>query len=194
MLRGYGYQVRFVEDLANIDLDLFASIEWAVSEIRKIQKAARSGNPIVKPRWPVLILRTPKVRRAPSCSTKANEDLVQGWTGPKQLDGKFIEGSFASHQVPLTAVTKNDEQFALLKEWLEQYQIHDLLTEEGAPISEILSIIPEDKTKRLGTRKETYDSYHPLDLPEWREGTVKKGTQESCMEAVGKYLLEVIKK
>lgn len=61
---GYGYQVRFVEDLDNIDLDLAASIEWAISEIHKIQKAARSGNPIVKPRWPVLILRTIKVRES----------------------------------------------------------------------------------------------------------------------------------
>jgi len=58
---GYGYQVRIVEDLENIDQDLAASIEWALDEIHKIQKAARSGKPIIKPRWPVLILRTPKV-------------------------------------------------------------------------------------------------------------------------------------
>jgi phosphoketolase len=58
---GYGYQVRFVEDLENIDLDLAASMEWALAEIKKIQTAARKGTPIVKPRWPVLILRTPKV-------------------------------------------------------------------------------------------------------------------------------------
>ena len=62
---GYGYQVRFVEDLENIDQDMAASLEWAVSEIKKIQGAARSGKPISKPRWPVLILRTPKVRFFP---------------------------------------------------------------------------------------------------------------------------------
>ncbi len=62
LFTGYGYQVRIVEDLENIDQDLAVSMEWALGEIRKIQKAARSGNPIVKPRWPVLILRTPKVR------------------------------------------------------------------------------------------------------------------------------------
>ena len=62
---GYGYQVRVVEDLDNIDQDLAASIEWALGEIHKIQKAARSGKPTVKPRWPVLILRTPKV--TPQC-------------------------------------------------------------------------------------------------------------------------------
>lgn len=59
---GCGYQVRFVEDLADIDRDLNGALEWALSEIRRIQKAARSGNPITKPQWPVLIVRTPKVR------------------------------------------------------------------------------------------------------------------------------------
>jgi xylulose-5-phosphate/fructose-6-phosphate phosphoketolase len=59
--RGYGYQVRFVEDLENIDHDLAASLTWAVSEIHRIQKAARNGKPIIKPHWPMLILRTPKV-------------------------------------------------------------------------------------------------------------------------------------
>ena len=61
LFTGYGYQPRIVEDLEHIDEALAASIDWALSEIETIQKAARSGNPIVKPRWPVLILRTPKV-------------------------------------------------------------------------------------------------------------------------------------
>ena len=61
LFTGYGYQVRIVENLEHIDEDLATSMEWALSEIKKIQHAARSGNPIVKPRWPVLILRTPKV-------------------------------------------------------------------------------------------------------------------------------------
>ena len=61
LFTGYGYQPRLVEDLDDIDADLSASLDWAVDEIHKIQKAARSGSPIVKPRWPVLIMRTPKV-------------------------------------------------------------------------------------------------------------------------------------
>jgi xylulose-5-phosphate/fructose-6-phosphate phosphoketolase len=68
LFSGYGYQTRIVEDLADIDTDLNNSMEWALGEIRKIQKAARSGNPIVKPRWPVLILRTPKVMTQPRTS------------------------------------------------------------------------------------------------------------------------------
>lgn len=61
LFTGYGYQVRIVEDLNDIDNDLHSSMLWAVEEIRKIQKAARSGKPIMKPRWPIIVLRTPKV-------------------------------------------------------------------------------------------------------------------------------------
>lgn len=73
---GYGYQVRFVEDLENIDQDMAASLEWALSEIKKIQGAARSGKPIDKPRWPVLIMRTPKVRAARSDPIAAVEGVL----------------------------------------------------------------------------------------------------------------------
>lgn len=61
LFTGYGYQVRFAEDLNDIDTDLHSSMCWALDEIRKIQSAARSGKPILKPRWPLIILRTPKV-------------------------------------------------------------------------------------------------------------------------------------
>lgn len=62
LFTGYGYQVRFVDDLNDIDTDMHTSMTWALGEIRKIQQAARSGKPILKPRWPLIILRTPKVR------------------------------------------------------------------------------------------------------------------------------------
>jgi xylulose-5-phosphate/fructose-6-phosphate phosphoketolase len=65
LFTGYGYQVRIVQDLNDIDTDLHRSMTWAVDEIHKIQHAARSGKPILKPRWPLLILRTPKVRPLP---------------------------------------------------------------------------------------------------------------------------------
>lgn len=61
LFTGYGYQVRIVENLDDIDADLHSSMMWAVEEIHKIQKAARSGKPIMKPRWPMIVLRTPKV-------------------------------------------------------------------------------------------------------------------------------------
>jgi xylulose-5-phosphate/fructose-6-phosphate phosphoketolase len=98
LFTGYGYQVRIIEDLPNIDNDLAASMDWALSEIKKIQHAARSGNPVIKPRWPMLVLRTPK-----------------GLSGPKEIHGEYIEGSFRSHQVPLPAAKTSVEELEALQ-------------------------------------------------------------------------------
>ncbi|KAI9803334.1 MAG: hypothetical protein M1826_004971 [Phylliscum demangeonii] len=175
LFTGYGYQVRFVEDLDDIDADLAASMDWALKEIRKIQAAARSGKPIMKPQWPVLIMRTPK-----------------GWTGPKKVHGLQIEGSFRSHQVPLPAAKTDAEELKALQDWLSSYKPKELFTETGNVVDAILSILPEDDAKKLGQRKETYDVYEPLKLPDWQRFSVRKGTQESCMKAVGELLDQVL--
>ncbi|KAJ7510452.1 phosphoketolase [Mycena galericulata] len=176
LFTGYGYQVRFVEDVANIDNDLAASMDWALVEIKKIQTAARSGNPIVKPRWPVLILRTPK-----------------GLGGPKEFHGELIEGSFHSHQVPLPGAKTSPEELTALQSWLKSYRPEELFTADGVPVPEILSIIPEDAEKRLGQKKESFRTYEPLNVPEWTDFCAKQGTQESCMKAVGRLLKGVVK-
>jgi len=180
LFTGYGYQVRFVEDLANIDEDLAASMEWAIDEIHKIQKAARSGNPIVKPRWPVLIMRTPK-----------------GLSGPKSFKNELIEGSFHSHQVPLPNAKTSDEELAALQQWLSSYKPRELFnsegSQEGGPVEEVLSIMPEIDSQKLGQKKESYNSYVEIKTPEWMELGVEKGSQESCMKAVGRFLKEVVK-
>lgn len=74
LFSGYGYQVLIVENLDNIDDELQNALEWAVSEIKKIQKAARSGEPIAKPRWPMLVLRTPKARFIPASMERVLHD------------------------------------------------------------------------------------------------------------------------
>jgi xylulose-5-phosphate/fructose-6-phosphate phosphoketolase len=74
LLTGYRYQPMIVDDLEDIDADLYNSIKWALGVIRKIQKAARSGTPIMRPRWPGLVIRTPK-----------------GWSGLKEVHGEFVE-------------------------------------------------------------------------------------------------------
>jgi len=169
--------------LENIDQDLAASMEWALAEISRIQKAARSGHPIVKPRWPVLILCTPK-----------------GWSGPKTLHGEFIEGSFRSHQVPLPEAKTSSEELQMLQDWLRSYGPHELFAMkdgdgmvEGAPARELLSIIPDQKDKRLGCRKESYAAFKPIDVPEWTRLGVQKGSQASCMKVVGTLLRDTIK-
>ncbi|KAK0500499.1 phosphoketolase [Armillaria luteobubalina] len=175
LFTGYGYQVRIISDIDNIDNDLAASMEWALAEIKKIQTAARTGNPIVKPRWPVIILRTPK-----------------GLAGPKSFHGELIEGSFHSHQVPLPNAKTSADELAELQRWLKSYRPEELFTAEGSPVDEILSVIPEESEKKLGQKKESYRAYIPLDLPEWSNLAVEKGSQESCMKAIGRFLKEVV--
>lgn len=175
LFTGYGYQPRVVDDLEDIDADLNNSMEWALSEIRRIQKAARSGKPIMKPRWPVLILRTPK-----------------GWSGPKRVHGEFVEGSFRAHQVPLAAAKTEPEELKDLQTWLTSYKPEELFTENGEPIKEILDIIPEKPEQRLGQKVEAYKSYEKLQPIDWQALTVKKGSSESCMQRVGALLEKVV--
>ncbi|TFK40130.1 phosphoketolase [Crucibulum laeve] len=176
LFTGYGYQVRIIFDIPNLDNDIAASMEWALAEIKKIQTAARSGNPIIKPRWPVLILRTPK-----------------GLSGPKKVHGEFIEGSFHSHQVPLPAAKTSEEELHALQDWLRSYKPEELFTKGGAPNEQVLSIVPQVSSKKLGQRKESYSNYTPLFTPAWEDLCLEKGSQESCMKAVGRFLKEVVK-
>jgi xylulose-5-phosphate/fructose-6-phosphate phosphoketolase len=171
LFTGYGYQCRVVEDLEDIDRDLATSMQWALDEIRKIQKAARSGKPLMKPRWPVLVMRTPK-----------------GWSGPKKVNGEFVEGSFHAHQVPLMAAKTDKHQLADLQKWLQSYGPKELFTETGDIVDAIKNIIPAKEEKRLGQRIESYKSHEPLKVPNWKDYGVEKGTEESCMKAIGKLL------
>src|SRR5262249_3113529 len=86
LFRGYGYSPRVVagDEHTALDADLAVAMDWAYGEIRRIQAAARTGRPITEPRWPVILLRTPK-----------------GMTGPKTYHGEPVEGSYRAHQVPI---------------------------------------------------------------------------------------------
>ncbi|KAK2463955.1 hypothetical protein APHAL10511_004006 [Amanita phalloides] len=175
LFSGYGYQVRIVSNVLNIDHDLAASLDWALAEIKNIQSAARNGKPILKPRWPVIIMRTPK-----------------GLSGPKSVHGHIIEGSFRSHQVPLPNAKTSKEELDMLYNWLESYGPTELFNSDGTLNNELLKIIPERNDKKLGQRRESYNAYVPLNIPEWRQMAVERGTQESCMKLVGQLLRDVI--
>lgn len=188
LFSGYGYQVRIVEELEGIDNDLHQALEWALSEIRKIQGAARSGaagkdekkdkdddkdksGPIVKPRWPMIVLRTPK-----------------GWSGPKKVDGKIVEGSFRSHQVPLPKAGEDETQLGLLREWLESYKIDELLEDDGRPVQRILDTMPQRDERKLGQVKDTYAPDVGLEAVDWRSFTVERKSTASCMATTGDFL------
>lgn len=176
LFSGYGYQVCIVETLEDIDSELHSALFWALAEIKKIQGAARGGHPIGKPRWPMIILRTPK-----------------GWTGPRMVDGQIIEGSFHAHQVPLTKANESEEHLHILQDWLKSYDVHKVLP-DGKPSHHVLDNIPPEDDKKLGQVKLAHDCYRGLDMPDWQPHAAKTSEQASSMEQSGKFLYDVAKK
>ncbi|KAL7791888.1 XFP N-terminal domain-containing protein [Trichoderma ceciliae] len=176
LFSGYGYQVCIVETLETIDAELYSALFWALTEIKNIQNAAREGNPITKPRWPMIILRSPK-----------------GWTGPQTVDNEIVEGSFHAHQVPVPKANKSEDHLRILQDWLKSYEVHQLLA-DGKPSQDILDILPTDEAKRLGQVKVAYDCYRGLDLPDWNSYAALEFEQASSMQQSGKFLDGVAQK
>src|SRR5262249_14921568 len=102
-----------------------AALDIAYGAIGLIQEAVRRGEIMTRPRWPMLIMRSPKV-----------------WTCPKQVDGKPLEGSFRSHQVPIEDPQKNAEHLALLEQWLRSYGPEELFNAQGRPRAPLLQTCP----------------------------------------------------
>jgi xylulose-5-phosphate/fructose-6-phosphate phosphoketolase len=112
----------------------------------------------------------------------------KGWSGPKKVNGEFVEGSFHAHQVPLMAAKSDKGQLEDLQKWLLSYGPAKLFTETGDAVDSIKSIIPSEPQKRLGQRVETYKYHEPLDIPDWEKYGSDKGGEVSCMQAIGKLL------
>ncbi len=131
---GYGYQPYFVEgsDPQEMHQKMAATLERCTAEIQRIQHAAREQGEQERPRWPMIILRSPK-----------------GWTGPKEVDGKKTEDFWRSHQVPFAAVRENSEHLQLLEQWLQSYRPDELFTEEGGLQPELKALAPVGE-KRMG--------------------------------------------
>jgi xylulose-5-phosphate/fructose-6-phosphate phosphoketolase len=122
LLRGNGYDVHFVEgdDPARVHQTFAATVDRCYERIRAIQKAAREHGVSQRPRWPAIVLRTPK-----------------GWTGPKVVDGQPVEGTFRVHQVPLAEVKTNPAHLAQLEAWMRSYEPEHLFDESGTFVSEL---------------------------------------------------------
>ncbi|HEY0799503.1 MAG TPA: phosphoketolase family protein, partial [Steroidobacteraceae bacterium] len=135
LLRGLGWTPYFVEGHEPMPMHevMAATLDTVVEEIRKIQADARqSPAKAERPRWPMIVLISPK-----------------GWTGPKVIDGKRIEGSFRSHQVPLTDPAKNPQHLAQLEEWLRSYRPAELFDESGRLKAELAALAPSGE-RRMG--------------------------------------------
>jgi len=133
LLRGYGYRPIVVtgSDPARMHRAMAKAVDTAYTEIRRIQSAWRRGRrPAGTVPWPVIVLRSPK-----------------GWTGPKTVDGKRVEGTFRSHQVPFGAVRENPGHLKLLERWMRSYKPRELFDERGAPVAAIRALAPKGRRR-----------------------------------------------
>ncbi len=155
LFTGYGYQVRFVEgdDPDLVHPALWQTLDWAHGEIRRLQAEAQSGQDLIRPAWPMIVLRTPK-----------------GWTGPKTLDGTPIEGTFHAHQVPITDPATNPEHLRVLEAWLRSYRPEELFDAEGRPTAQAAAVLPA-ANRRIGMNPHANggELLVPLELPEYED-------------------------
>ncbi len=151
---GYGYAPRFVEgeEPESMHRQMAAVLEEAIAEIRSLQLAARSGGALVRPRWPMLILKT-----------------LKGWTGPKEVDGKKTEGHWRSHQVPFGELTK-PENLKLLERWMRSYRPEELFDDNGTLKPELAALAPEGN-RRMGANPHANGGLvlKELHLPDFRD-------------------------
>ncbi|HEY5331456.1 MAG TPA: phosphoketolase family protein [Acidobacteriaceae bacterium] len=183
LFRGYGWAPIFVEgdEPEAMHQKMAAAVESCVQQIRAIQFEARSTGKPNRPRWPMIVLRSPK-----------------GWTGPKEVDGHKVEDFWRSHQVPVLDVKKNPEHLRIVEKWMRSYKPEELFDENGTLLPELKAMAP------LGDRRMTANPHanggklrKPLDMPDFRKyafATGDPGSKEvSPTETLGKFLRDVMR-
>ncbi|WVO16790.1 hypothetical protein L204_104475 [Cryptococcus depauperatus] len=152
---GYGWKPYFVEgsDLESMHQSMAATLEKAVTEIKTYQKQARDSGKAFRPRWPMVILRSPK-----------------GWTAPRDVSGHHLEGYWRAHQIPIADVATNAEHLKLLENWMRSYKPDELFTSEGKLIDE-LKALPPTGTARMSANPITNGGTvrKALQLPDFRK-------------------------
>ena len=174
--KGCGYNPIIVEDNGNIHEDMALALDECVSEIKKI----KSSNSNERPIYPMIILKTKK-----------------GWTGPKEVKGNVIEGTFRAHQVPISISRDNPENLRLLEDWLRSYHPEELFTSDGKLISELECMHPTGN-RRMSANPIANGGLllKELRTPDFRDYAlkVKRGeTNAQDMKELGKYVADLIK-
>jgi xylulose-5-phosphate/fructose-6-phosphate phosphoketolase len=183
LLEGYGYQVYRVtgDDPDLVHQQLAATLDAVADEIAAIQRRARDDGDQTRPRWPMIVLQTPK-----------------GWTGPKVVDGLPVEGTWRAHQVPLTEVRTNPEHLRLLEEWMRSYRPAELFGPDGTLVPDLAALAPAGE-RRMSANPHTNGGLlrRDLDLPDFRDYAVpvKEGTGATeGTKVLGGWLRDVIRR
>ncbi len=155
LLEATGYEPLFVEgaDPAHVHQALAAALDQCYAWIRRVQNSARSNRHEPDTAWPAIVLRTPK-----------------GWTGPREVDGLPVEGTFRAHQVPLANVRDNVAHLAMLEQWMRSYNPENLFNENGKLIEELATLAPV-KNRRMGANPHANGGslLKPLTLPDFTQ-------------------------
>ena len=185
LLRGYGYDPHFVEgdDPAIVHQALAGTLDTILAEIRRIQRAARAGrapDPQPRPRWPMIVFRT-----------------LKGWTGPKFVDGKPVEGTWRAHQVPI-ANFDNPEHLQQLEAWLQSYRPQELF-DEGGKFREAFAALAPTGHRRMGSNPHANGGERliPLAMPHFRDHAIEVPgpgiVRAEATRNLGKFLRDVMK-
>ncbi len=182
LLRGYGYQPYYVEgdDPEPMHQLMAGTFDAVLAEIQSIQKDARENGFKRRPQWPMIVLRSPK-----------------GWTGPKEVDGLKIEGTFRAHQVPVDHLS-DPAHLKILEDWMRSYRPEELFDERGALIPELQALAPIGK-RRMGANPNANGGLllRDLRMPDFRDYAVdvaKPGTtRNEATKVLGNLLRDVIK-
>ena len=180
---GYGYTPYFVEgsDPAAMHQKMAATLEEAIADIRAAQKAARESKTPFRPRWPMIVLRSPK-----------------GWTGPAEINGHKVEGSWRSHQVPFSDVRGNPANLKLLEDWLRSYKPEELFDAGGSFRLELRALAPQG-TRRMSANPHANGGLlrKDLTLPDFRKYAVNVpaagAVQYENTKPLGEFLRDVLR-
>ncbi len=182
LFRGYGWDPHFVEgsDPEEMHQLMAFALDKSISEIKRIQTHARNAKDPSRPRWPMIVLRSPK-----------------GWTGPKVVDGLPNEDSFRSHQVPLSVDKDHPQHLPLLEEWMKSYKPEELFDEQGKLIAELAALAPKGE-RRMGANPHANGGLllKDLQMPDFRNYAVDVSKPGAVMAAdtqeLGKFFRDII--
>src|SRR5512140_2505406 len=180
---GYGYIPYFVEGSEPEEMHqrMAATLDTVIAEIRAIQDDARTHGFQGRPRWPMIILRSPK-----------------GWTGPKEVDGKPVEGTYRAHQVPVGDFSSHPEHLKILEDWLKSYKPEELFDQNGTLMPELAEMAPKGE-RRMGANPHANGGLllRDLRLPDFRDYAVAMqepgSTSAESTRVQGKYMRDVMK-